>query len=203
MHPPLPPHLEDATTFAEDCGILLSDEPDPLFQLLVMTLLMSKRIGVRQAMQATRAVLAAGWTSPARLAASGWRERVTVLNRAGYARYDESTSRTLALLAARTLDAHAGDLRRIRGDRLRDHLTAFTGIGPVGADIFTREVQQVWPELYPYVDGRARAAAVALGLPATDADLAALVPRERFAAFVAGLVRTSLVKRRRGPPRRE
>jgi hypothetical protein len=51
-------------TFAEECRIHLADEPVPLFQLLVMTLLMSKRIAVRHAVQATRALFAAGWTTP-------------------------------------------------------------------------------------------------------------------------------------------
>ena len=45
-------------------------------------------------------------------------------------------------------------------------LKEFKGIGDTGADIYLREVQDVWTWVRPYFDDRATAAAKQLGLPA-------------------------------------
>lgn len=192
------------STYAEECGINLTDDPAPLFQLLVMTLLMSKRIGVAQAVTATRALLAAAWTTPPRLAASSPSQRVTVLNRNGYARYDISTSRTLGVVVEHVQSAYAGDLRRLHHGaegnvtELQRRIQEFSGIGPVGADIFLREVQAVWPDVQPFVDRPTRESAKVLGLPTEAGALAKLVPATDFPRFVAALVRASFSKRRSG-----
>lgn len=192
------------TTYAEECGIELRDEPAPLFQLLVMTVLMSKRIGAAQAVKATRALLDAGWTTPERLAASSASRRVSVLNRSGYARYDISASRTLGEVVEQVQSAYGGDLRLLRegaeGDvvELQRRLQQFTGIGPVGADIFLREVQVVWLDVRPFVDRRAHASAQNLGLPTEPRKLAELVPTDDLPRLVAALVRVSFASRHRG-----
>ncbi len=59
-------------------------------------------------------------------------------------------------------------------------------------DIFFREVQDAWDELYPFADARAREAAVELGLPKTPGALARLVGRKDFTRLVAALVRSRL-----------
>ncbi len=123
-----------------------------------------------------------------------WQQRVDALGRGGYRRYDERTSTQLGDLAERVLDEHGGDLRRIRPGRggstedLTSALTAFTGIGPTGADIFCREVQAVWPEVSPFFDRRALENAGSLGLPRDPEQLASLAPR-RVAELAAALVR--------------
>lgn len=72
----------------------------------------------------------------------------------------------------------SGDLRKLRDEangeasRIATLLTEFPGIGPAGADIFLREVQAVWPEVFPYVDGRVQAAARRAGLPGDPGALA-------------------------------
>lgn len=48
------------------------------------------------------------------MAEATWRQRTDVLNRAGYARYDESTSRMLGDTAQLLLDRYRGDLRKLR-----------------------------------------------------------------------------------------
>ena len=70
-------------------------------------------------------------------------------------------------------------------------LEQFTGIGDTGADIFLREVQDVWTWVRPYFDNRATAAAADLGLPPDPAELASLAPRSS-ATLAAALVRVSL-----------
>ena len=93
-----------------------------------------------------------------------------------------------------------GDLRRMRKDAdgdvkaLKQLLTEHKGLGPVGADIFLREVQACWQEVRPYVDKRAKQAARSLGLPAKPDDLAALIKDDDVARLVAALVRSSLEK---------
>lgn len=61
-------------------------------------------------------------------------------------------------------------------------------------DIFCREAQICWPELYPFADRKALGAARKLGLPATPRELAGLVGREEFPVLVAALVRADLAK---------
>ena len=102
--------------------------------------------------------------------------------------------------AALLLDEYAGDLRRLRKAAGHDpaaerrRLKAFKGIGDVGVDIFFREVQVAWDELYPFADRTALKAAERLGLPASARELADLVDTDDFTRLVAGLVRVHLAK---------
>lgn len=185
---------EHGTTFAARAGIRLADEPAPLFQLLVLTSLLSARIRAEVAVDAARALFAAGWRTPAAMAESTWRQRVDALGRGNYKRYDESTSRQLAELTDRTNTVYGGDLRRMADEaerdeaRLRELLTEFAGIGPTGAEIFCREVQDVWTWLRPYFGERALTAAGELGLPRDTARLGELVPAKDQARLAAALV---------------
>ncbi|MFN3218726.1 MAG: hypothetical protein ACE367_19705 [Acidimicrobiales bacterium] len=187
-------------TFASEAGIRLDrNTPAPLFRLLVMSLLVSARISSEIAIAATRALADAGWTTPAAMLDSTWEERTRVLNRAGYARYDESTARYLEQTTTLLMDRYDGDLRNLRKEAGRDPdrehrlLTDFTGIGDVGAHVFLREVQVLWDELDPYVDDRTLQRAAALRLPSTAADLRRTVPDVgTFARLVAAIVRAGL-----------
>jgi hypothetical protein len=70
-------------------------------------------------------------------------------------------------------------------------LKKFKGIGETGADIYLREVQDVWTWVRPYFDDRATAAAKQLGLPVDASKLASLAPRAN-ARLAAALVRVAL-----------
>lgn len=99
---------------------------------------------------------------------------IKAFGRVGYARYDE-------LGDPDDPHRHPGQ-RRVRRRparnlRIRAHhdvkaaakaLQGFDGIGRTGADIFLREIQDVWTWAQPYFDDLALAAAKDLGLP-TDA----------------------------------
>ena len=187
-------------TYASETGIRLErNTPAPLFQLLCLSLLLSARISADVAVSACRALLDAGWTTPDKLAGSTWSDRTRVLNRSGYARYDESTSRMLGQTVDILQRRYDGDLRRLRDAADHDpteerwRLQEFTGIGPVGASIFSREVQLVWDEQYPYADTRALDAAQRFGLGGDVAALQRLSEGvEQFTILVAALVRCSL-----------
>ncbi|WP_409483059.1 endonuclease [Arsenicicoccus dermatophilus] len=188
---------EHGRTFAEDAGIDLADEPGSLWQLLVLTQLLSTRIASTVAVRTARELYDAGWTTPRSLRASTWRSRVDALGRGGYRRYDVSTATRLDENAALLLDRWGGDLRRLHaeaGDDPREItrlLQELTGIGPTAAAIFLREVQVVWPQVGPQVDALVRQGAAAAGLPTTAPELAALVPAQDLARLCAALVRVA------------
>jgi endonuclease III len=189
-------------TFAEQAGIRLSDRPGPLYQLLVLSTVLSARISADVAVAAARELFRAGLRSPQAMQAAAWQDRVDALGRGHYRRYDERTATMLGDSAQLCIRWWNGDLRRLRsqagGDpiKLRASLTEFPGIGPTGADIFVREVQAVWPEYEPFLDRKVRAGAARLDLPSTPEALAGLVDPTDLPRLASALVRVSLDRRR-------
>ncbi|MFU8831902.1 MAG: hypothetical protein ACNA7J_07060, partial [Wenzhouxiangella sp.] len=186
-------------TFASQAGIRIArNTPAPLFQLLCLSLLFSARISADIAVAAMQALRSSGWTTPKKMVDAGWRARVDVLNKSGYARYDERTSSMLEDASQLLLDKYRGDLRRLREqaefepEAERRLLTEFKGIGDVGVDIFYREVQGVWSEITPFVDKKAMQGAKQLGLPDDARAIARLVEQKDLPRLVAALVRVQL-----------
>ena len=192
-------------TYADDAGIRLTDEPASLFQLLVLAQLLSARIAAGIAVAATRELISAGWTTPVRMREAPRSRVVAALGRAGYRRYDERSATQLREMAELVLDRYGGDLRWLAteadGDvgRAAGLVQQVKGIGPTGAGVFLREVQQVWPWVRPYLDERACAGAGRVGLPEARNRLAGMVAPDDLARFAAGLIRVSLVPRGRDP----
>jgi hypothetical protein len=186
-------------TYAAELNIALDrGTPSVLFRWLCASILLSARIGSELALRAARALGEQGWTTAAKMAAATWEQRTRTLNRAGYARYDESTSRMLGDTAAMLQEKYQGDLRKLRDAAERDPgreralLKECKGIGEVGVDIFMREAQIAWPELYPFADQKALEAAAQLGLESDPHALADRVPRKDFPRLLTALVRASL-----------
>ncbi|MGM0585358.1 MAG: hypothetical protein ACQEUZ_11990 [Pseudomonadota bacterium] len=180
---------------ADALGIDLSkDEPAQHFQWLVASLLFSARISADQAERAAKALFDQGWTTPEKMAATSWEERVKVLNANGYARYDESTSRYLGEGLALLRERWGNDLRNLREEagrkpaKERELLKEFKGIGDVGADIYLREAQLAWEENHPFADRRAQAAAEALGLDPAPERLAELAGKRDLPRLLDALV---------------
>jgi endonuclease III len=199
-------HVVDAllerhgTTYAEEAGIRLGTDPkpSPLYRLLCLSTLLSARIRANVAVDAAHALSSARWRTARAMANSTWEERVRVLNRSGYARYDESTARMLGDTATMLLDRWNGDLRRLREEADHDPraerrlLKEAKGIGDVGASVFLREIQEAWPEVGPALDGKAMDGARALGLGRDPVEVAGLVAGSRLAHLAAALVRVDL-----------
>ncbi|MEV1289398.1 hypothetical protein [Micromonospora sp. NPDC049679] len=185
-------------TYAEEAGIRLADRPEPLYQLLVLTTVLSTRIRAGMGIAAARELFATGYRTPQGMAKASWQERVDALGRGHYRRYDERTATMLGKGAQLCLDRWQGDLRRLHVDAdgdvrtLRASLDEFAGIGATGADIFLREVQVVWADVRPYVDRRVIAGAQRLRLPESAEKLAALVDGSDFPRLASALVRVSL-----------
>ncbi len=185
-------------SYAEELGVRALHTASALYRLLVMALLMSARIRASVALDAARALSRQRWTTARRMADASWEDRARVLNEAGYARYDERTSTMLGETSQLLLDRYRGDLRRLRERAGRDPgaerrlLEEFKGVGDVGVDIFFREAQRSWAELYPFADRRALTAAGRLDLGGDAKRLAELARGDDFARLVSGLVRVDL-----------
>lgn len=184
------------TTYAQEAGIRLRNQPMPLFQLLMLCMLASKPIDAAIAARAARELFNSGLRTPHKLLDADHRSVVTALGRAHYRRFDESVATMLAELAEAVQTEYRGDLRLLAERSGRDIDTAcaalkrFPGIGDTGASIFLREVQDVWPWARSTFDERALGAARVLGLPADAGELGAL-SQGRNAELAAALVRFS------------
>ena len=186
-------------TYADEAGIRLADRPGPLYQLLVLATLLSARISADIAVAAARELFAAGYRSPKAMSEASWQNRVDALGRGHYRRYDEQTATMLGDGADLLSGRWHGDLRRLRDeaggdtDQIVSLLTGFPGLGPTGASIFLREVQDVWPAVAPYVDGKMISGAGRVGLPVSRPELARVLshsdPPGRLAA---ALIRVSI-----------
>jgi endonuclease III len=193
------------TTYADAAGIRLTDEPAPLFQLLVLAELLSARISADIAVATAGELRANGWTTPQRMREASRPSVIRALGRGGYRRYDERTATQLKDAAQLVIDRYGGDLRRLAEEADGDLRAAgrllqeVKGIGPTGASVFLREAQAVWSWVRPYLDDRARAGARRVGLPEDTGQLAALVADDEVARFAAALVRISLLPARVDP----
>lgn len=184
-------------SYARDAGIRLRDTPSPLYQLLVLSVLLSARISSGVAVAAARELFKAGLRTPRAMHEASWQQRVDALGRGHYRRYDERTATMLGNGAALVQDRWRGDLRRLHAaaegdiDRVRADLQEVPGLGPLGSAIFCREVQGVWPDLVPFADERVLDGARRLDLPTDPAELAGLVPASRLPDLVGACVRVS------------
>ena len=188
--------------YAEDAGIRLADRPAPLYQLLVLATLLSAPIPADTGIAAARELFAAGYRNPKAMSEASWQDRVDALGRGHYRRYDERTATMLGDGAELLASKWHGDLRKLRDESDGDvhgiaaRLTEFPGMGPTGASIFLREVQDVWPAVAPYVDAKVTSGAHRMRLPADRDTLAKLLADSgQPARLAAALVRVSLSQR--------
>ncbi|HVL32646.1 MAG TPA: hypothetical protein VM600_03590 [Actinomycetota bacterium] len=139
----------------------LADRPAVLFRLLVACILAGAPVRADRAAAAARAVFAAGWTTPEKLARATLRRRIAVLTEAGYPRFVGRAASSLGSASRALAEEYGGDLRKLRaeagGERemVERLLRRFPGIGEVAAGIFCAEVAAVWPEAAKQVRTRA------------------------------------------------
>lgn len=185
--------------FSEEIGAHLDhDAPVQWFHWLAAVLLLSAPIHASSAIQAAAALKAEGLHRADALEGVGRDRLIRVLNANGYARYDNQGADYLIAAARLVQERYHGDLRRLReaaGDAegILARLKEVKGIGDIGAEIFAREAQLAWDELYPRFEGPGIEAAGDLGLPADAGKLVRLAgDRKRFVHLVAALTRVAL-----------
>jgi len=186
--------------YAEALGFPVTSNPSSLFRLLLLCVLTGGEREYRRAVSIAEALVRQGWDSAARLADSGYDERVAVIRSAGGGRVNDRAndragrwSATLGDLATAVVRRYGGDLRRLRGQARRDQaaqrrlLCGLPGVTDAAVDLFFRDVQVIWPEAGPFADRRSLRAAARLGLGGSVAELDALTAgRSEKLAWLAG-----------------
>jgi len=135
---------------ATELGIDLQPGDDgSLFKWFIASFLMGKRIQAPIAAQAYKVIVEEQGRDTARkLQHCTSRELVTMLGRAHYVRYDETTAQRLLDLSAKLNAEYGGKISHIRSaseDRqaFEKRLGEFEGVGPKTIEIFMRDAAKV------------------------------------------------------------
>lgn len=123
-------------------------KPEDRFKWFLASLLFAKRISAKTAKVTYLYFQQEKLTTPDAILHAGWERLVEVLDSGGYIRYDFSTA-TKLLRIMKTLKEKYGNLERIHAESsspsdLEKRLQDFKGIGPVGVNIFLRELRGIW-----------------------------------------------------------
>ena len=179
--------------YAGELGIQVTKSPKGLFRLLCLAILAddtapSESIGV-----AMRALGERGLDSAPEVAQASEEERADLLREAGYGRAAEA-AQWLHEVAELVIDRYDGDLNNLLDeadgdhDKVRAALDEFAGVDEAGIGVFLREVQMVRPDVAPFADDGALAAAKRLGLPTDARELMDDVARGQRNEELANLV---------------
>ncbi len=139
-------------SYSEELGLDLS-EPQNRFKWFLASFLFSKRISSSIAERTFRRFEEEGLTTPESILEAGWDRLVEVLDSGGYTRYDFSTASYLLETMERLKDEY-GELDEVHARAsdprdLEERLKEFKGVGPVGVNIFLRELRDVWEKARP------------------------------------------------------
>ena len=159
--------LSGLQIYSEELGLNLS-RPEDRFKWLLASMLFARRISVEIAKGTYRRFEGEGLTTPEGILEAGWDRLVEVLDSGGYTRYDFSTASNLLEGMGKLLGEH-GDLENLHAvsDGPRDlerRLMEFKGIGPVGVNIFLRELRGIWEKADPPPSKMAEAVGRRLGI---------------------------------------
>jgi len=144
--------LSQLPTYSAELGLNLL-EPEERFKWFLASILFAKRISAEVAKKTYRQFETEGLTTPEKILAAGWNRLVQVLDSGGYVRYDFSTASNL-LGIMKELREKYGNLESLHviSDSPRDlerRLQEFKGVGPIGVNIFLRELRGIWRNAQP------------------------------------------------------
>lgn len=144
--------LSKLQSYSEELGLDLTRSEDR-FKWFLASILFAKRISAEVAKKTYRRFKEAGLNTPERILAAGWDRLVEVLDSGGYVRYDFSTASNL-LKIMEDLKEKYGDLEGLHREsnspvNLERRLQEFKGVGPVGVNIFLRELRGIWEKAKP------------------------------------------------------
>jgi endonuclease III len=166
--------LSKLQSYSKELGLDLTKAEDR-FKWFLASVLFAKRISAETAKETYLYFEQEDLTSPDAILEAGWNRLVEVLDSGGYTRYDFSTATNL-LGIAKTLKEKYGDLERLHAESssptdLERRLQEFKGVGPVGVNIFLRELRGIWEKAKPKPSPLAVATAQKIGLNLEDAEL--------------------------------
>jgi endonuclease III len=144
--------LSKLQSYSEELGLTLTRSEDR-FKWFLASILFAKRISAKTAKETYLNFELEELTSPDAILNAGWDQLVKVLDSGGYTRYDFSTA-TKLLEIMKTLKEKYGNLERLHSESkdpsdLEKRLQEFKGIGPVGVNIFLRELRGIWEKAKP------------------------------------------------------
>ena len=185
--------------FSIELGIDVDGGADEVERWALAATLFGNRISAGIVRRTYRELERAGVRTLADAGRRTWEELVVLLDRGGYARYDERTARRLLALAETVCDRYEGRLAAL-GEQVTDPgqleraLCALPGWGPVTVRVFLRELRGIWPGADAPLDERAAAAAGHLVLPAELDEVRSVAAAARLDVrdLEAGLVRLAL-----------
>ena len=165
--------LSKLQSYSKELGFDLTKAEDR-FKWFLASILFAKRISAETAKETYLYFEQEDLTSPDAMLEAGWDRLVEVLDSGGYTRYDFSTATNL-LGIAKMLKEKYGDLERLHAESssptdLERRLQEFKGVGPVGVNIFLRELRGIWEKAKPEPSPLAVATAQKIGLNPEDAE---------------------------------
>jgi endonuclease III len=165
--------LSKLQSYSVELGLDLT-KPEDRFKWFLASVLFAKRISAETAKETYLYFEQEELTSPNAILQAGWDRLVEVLDFGGYTRYDFSTATNL-LAIAKTLLEKYGSLERLHAESsssrdLESRLQEFRGVGPVGVNIFLRELRGVWEKAKPKPSLMAVATAQRIGIGPEDVE---------------------------------
>jgi len=159
--------LSKLQSYSDELSLDLT-KPEDRFKWFLASVLFAKRISAETAKETYLYFEQEELTSPDAILQAGWDRLVEVLDSGGYTRYDFSTATNL-LGIAKTLKEKYGSLERLHAESsnprdLENRLQEFKGVGPVGVNIFLRELRGIWEKAKPTPSPMAVATAQKIGL---------------------------------------
>jgi len=163
--------LSKLQSYSEELGLDLA-KPEDRFKWFLASILFAKRISADVAKETFLYFEQEELTSPDAILEAGWDRLVDVLDSGGYTRYDFSTAANLLSIMAALKEKYGGleRLHRESGSSsdLERRLQEFKGFGPVGVNIFLRELRGTWEKAKPRPSIMAVATAQRIGLEIED-----------------------------------
>jgi endonuclease III len=165
--------LSKLQSYSVELGLDLT-KPEDRFKWFLASVLFAKRISAETAKETYLYFEQEELMSPNAILEAGWDRLVEVLDSGGYTRYDFSTATNL-LAIAKTLLEKYGSLERLHAESdsprdLESRLQEFRGVGPVGVNIFLRELRGIWRKAKPKPSPMAVATAQRIGLGLEDVE---------------------------------
>jgi endonuclease III len=170
--------LSQIPTYPRELGLDVS-KPRDRFKWFLASILYAKRIPANIAKKTYLEFQQQGLMTSEKIKLAGWNRLVKALDAGGYVRYDFSTATNL-LGIMDELEEKYGNLEELhrRSSSPRDlerRLQELKGVGPVGVNIFLRELRGIWEKAKPKPSKLATTVAQRLHLEDVESYESALV----------------------------